>query len=120
MSRTPADTPQAEQAAITRPQNLGGVLPLSARVKSIAVIGQVANSFLTGGGSSAVTPFSSVTPLQGITARAGPSIKVVSSDGSDPASAAALARSSSVAVVVAAGYQTEGADLQCLTLECPN
>jgi beta-glucosidase len=61
-----------------------------------------------------------VTPLQGITQRAGPSVHVAYNDGSDPASAAALARSSSVAVVVAADYETEGADLQCLTLECPN
>jgi beta-glucosidase len=110
-----------EQGAITLLQNRGGILPLDARrVKTIAVIGKVADSFLTGGGSSAVTPFSSVTPLRGITARAGPGVKVAYNDGSDPASATALARSSDVAIVVAADYETEGADLQCLTLECPN
>jgi len=67
-----------------------------------------------------VTPFSYVTPFQGITARAGPGVKVTYNDGSDPASAAALAKSSSVAIVVGAQYETEGTDVQCLTLECPN
>jgi beta-glucosidase len=110
-----------EEGAITLLQNRHAILPLDTRhLKSIAVIGKVANSFLTGGGSSAVTPYSFVTPLQGITARAGPHVRVVYNDGSDPASAAALANSSDVAIVVAADYETEGADLQCLTLECPN
>ena len=110
-----------EESAITLLQNRGSVLPLdSGRVKSIAVIGKVANSFLTGGGSSAVTPYSSVTPLQGITARAGPGIHVAYDDGSNTTSAVALAKASDVAIVVAANYETEGADLNCLTLECPN
>jgi beta-glucosidase len=112
---------RVEQSAITLLRNRKGILPLdAARLKSIAVIGKVANSFLTGGGSSAVTPFSSVTPFQGIAARAPRGVPVTYNDGSDPAGAAALAKASSVAVVVAAGYETEGADVQCLTLECPN
>jgi beta-glucosidase len=116
-----ADAQAVEEGAITLLQNRDSMLPLdAARVKSIAVIGQVANSFLTGGGSSAVTPYSDVTPLQGVTERAGPRVAVSYNDGSDPASAAALAKSSDVAIVVAADYETEGADLQCLTLECPN
>jgi beta-glucosidase len=41
-------------------------------------------------------------------------------DGSDAARAAALAKASDIAIVVAANYETEGADLNCLTLECPN
>ena len=112
---------QIEEGAITLLKNRSSILPLNAaHVKSIAVIGKVANSFLTGGGSSAVTPYSSVTPLQGITARAGPGVRVAYDDASNPASAVALAKASDVAIVVAANYETEGADLNCLTLECPN
>jgi beta-glucosidase len=110
-----------EQGAITLLQNRHAILPLARKhLKSIAVIGKVANSFLTGGGSSAVTPYSYVTPLQGITSRAGSHVHVAYDDGSNPAGAVALAKQSSVAIVVAANYETEGADLQCLTLECPN
>jgi beta-glucosidase len=112
---------QIEEGAITLLQNRGSILPLdSARVKSIAVIGKVANTFLTGGGSSAVTPYSSVTPLQGIAARAGPGVHVAYDDGSNTTSAVALAKASDVTIVVAANYETEGADLNCLSLECPN
>jgi beta-glucosidase len=110
-----------EEGAITLLQNRGPVLPLDpAHVRSIAVIGKPASTFITGGGSSAVTPYSSVTPLQGITERAGARVHVAYDEGSNPASAVALARSSEVAVVVAANYETEGADLNCLTLECPH
>jgi beta-glucosidase len=116
-----ATVQRIEEGAITLLQNRQAMLPLHAkRLKSIAVIGKVADSFLTGGGSSAVTPYSYVSPLQGIIARAGRHVRVVYNDGSDPASAAALAKSSSVAIVVAADYEIEGVDLQCLTLECPN
>jgi beta-glucosidase len=110
-----------EEGAITLLENRGPVLPLdSSHVRSIAVIGKPAGSFMTGGGSSAVTPYAAVTPLQGITERAGPGVHVAFNDGSNAASAVALARSSDVALVVAASYQTEGADLNCLTLECPH
>ena len=110
-----------EEGAITLLANRGSVLPLDpARVKSIAVIGKPAGAFITGGGSSAVTPYSAVSPLQGITERAGAGVHVTYDEGSNAASAVALARSSDVAIVVAANYQTEGADLNCLTLECPH
>jgi beta-glucosidase len=109
------------EGAITLLRNRDAILPLSAsRVKSIAVIGKVANTFVTGGGSSNVTPYSAVTPLQGIAQRAGPGVRVTYNDGSSAASAVALARRSRVAIVVAANHETEGADLQCLSLECPN
>jgi beta-glucosidase len=61
-----------------------------------------------------------VSPLQGVINRAGPGVKVTYNDGSDPASAAAVAKASSVAIVVASQYEIEGTDVQCLTLECPN
>jgi beta-glucosidase len=88
-------------------------------VKSIAVIGAPAAAFATGGGSSSVMPYSAVSPLAGITARAGPGAQVRYDDGSNPARAAAHASSADVAIVVAANYETEGADRQCLSLECP-
>jgi beta-glucosidase len=112
---------QIEEGSITLLKNGGPILPLNTkRVKSIAVIGKLANSFLTGGGSSSVNPYSSVTPLQGISERAGPGVHVTYNDGSEPASAAALARESDVVIVVAGNYEIEGTDLGCLTLECPN
>jgi beta-glucosidase len=116
-----ATAQRIEEAAITLLQNRHAILPLDpARVRSIAVIGKVANSFLTGGGSSAVKPYSSVTPLQGIRDRAGPGVRVAYDDGANTTSAVALAKASDIAIVVAANYETEGADLQCLSLECPN
>jgi beta-glucosidase len=112
---------QIEEGAISLLENRGSILPLEAtHLKSIAVIGKLGNSFVTGGGSSAVKPYASVTPLQGIVERAGPGVHVTYDEGANPAAAAALAKSSDVAIVVAGNYQTEGADLNCLTLECPN
>ena len=112
---------QVEEGAMTLLQNTGPILPLdAARLKSVAVIGAVADSFVTGGGSSGVTPFSHVTPLAGITQRAGPGVKVSYANGSDATAAAAAAKAADVAVVVVANHQTEGADLPCLSLECPN
>lgn len=116
-----ADAQKVEEGAITLLEDRGSILPLSTkRTTSIAVIGREANQFLTGGGSSSVTPYSYVTPLRGITSRAGPGVRVAYNDGSNVASAVALAKSSDVVIVVAADYEIEGADLQCLTLECPD
>lgn len=110
-----AGAQRVEQDAITLLENRGALLPLDpSHLKSIAVIGKAANSFVTGGGSSSVNAYSAVTPLQGITQRAGPHVRVAYNDGSNTSSAVALAKASDVAVVVAAGYETEGADLNCL------
>jgi beta-glucosidase len=46
-------------------------------------------------------------------------VKVTYDDGSDPERAAALAKASDVAIVIAGDYLTEGSDRYCLTLECP-
>jgi beta-glucosidase len=109
-----------EESAITLLKNRGA-LPLKAsKLKSIAVIGPDATKFVTGGGSGNVTPFSVVTALNGIKARAGSRVKVTSADGSDATAAATTAKAADVAVVVVGDYETEGADRQCLTLECPN
>jgi beta-glucosidase len=109
---------QIEQSGIVLLKN-DGLLPLDpARVKSIALIGSDADRFKSGGGSSNVQPFFSTTPRQGIERRAGSRVQVRYDPGDDADRAAALARSSDVAVVVAADTATEGSDKPCLTLEC--
>jgi beta-glucosidase len=106
-----------EESAITLLENRG-VVPLDAsRVKSVALIGNDADGFKTGGGSGNVTPFSYTTPRQALEQRG---LKVSYDDGSDPARAAALAKSSDVTILFASDYETEGTDRRCLTLECPN
>src|SRR5206468_5426986 len=57
--------------------------------------------------------------LDAITKRAGPGVKVSYDDGSDAQRAAGVAKSAGVAIVFAGDYQSEGADKECLTLECP-
>src|SRR5205807_485315 len=77
------DAQRIEESAITLLKNKGA-LPLDAgKLHSIAVIGPDADKFVTGGGSGNVTPFETVTPLQGIKARAGTGVQVTSNDGSD-------------------------------------
>jgi beta-glucosidase len=110
-----------EESAITLLENRRHALPLGARagLSSIAVIGEPATQFVTGGGSGNVKPFAFHDPLTAIRARA-KGAKVLYDDGSDPARAAAIAKSAGVAIVFAADYDSEGADRACLTLECPN
>ena len=97
-----------------------GLLPLRAgRLDSIAIIGDAADEFLTGGGSSEIDPFSYTTPLAAIERRAGPGVRVVGDDGADPERAAAVAAAADVAIVVAPAYLTEGIDRRCLSLDCP-
>jgi beta-glucosidase len=97
-----------------------GALPLdAARLDSIALIGEDADGFKTGGGSANVDPFSVTTPREGITERAGPGVDVRYDPGDDHEDSAALARQSDVAIVFASDHQTEGSDRQCLTLQCP-
>ena len=100
-------------------KNGGSILPLStASTASIAVIGADASAspLTAGGGSASVSSSGTVTPLQGITARAGSGVKVSFNDGSSPSSAAALAAASSVAVVFASNFETEGSDLSNIDL----
>src|SRR4051794_29651659 len=110
---------EVEEQAITLLTNKG-LLPLAAsKLKTIAVIGADATKFKTGGGSGNVTPFEFASPLDAITKRAGPGVKVSFDDGSDASRAAALAKSSDIAIVFAGDYQSEGSDRACLSLECP-
>ena len=115
-----ATSEQIEENAITLLQNRGHVLPLDASaLTSIAVVGKGGNTFVTGGGSGNVTPFSFDSPDAAIAARVQPGTKVLTTDGSNQAAAVADARQSQVAVVIVPDYTTEGIDRACLTFECP-
>ncbi len=108
-----------EQAATLLRDN--GVLPLNARrVHRIAVIGADANQYVTGGGSGNVVPFQFTSLLAAIRRQAGSHVAVTYDDGANVAAAVADARAANVAIVDAGDYYTEGADRQCLTLECPD
>lgn len=119
----------AEQASVLL-KNENGQLPLrAATVQSIAVIGSHADtSLLSGGGSAQVdapgagpSQFGGApvwfpsSPLKAIRAKA-PRARVEFNDGSDPEAAAALAKSSGIAVVFVNQPTSEGRDLPTLTL----
>ena len=109
---------EIEDAAITLLKNTG-VLPLSARrLRSVAVIGPGATQVPTGGGSASVTPYSMITPLEGIRARVGDRAQVRHDDGSDVERAAQVARGADVAVVVTRTTTTGSLFDDCLRLQC--
>ena len=119
------DRKRADRAVARRAEEGGavllrnnGALPIRRKkVRSIAVIGPAANQYMFGAGSSQVSPYSPTTVVQGITARAAKAhIKVTYDDGSDTQGAAALARSSDLAIVVAADSESEGVDKPCMSL----
>ena len=101
-------------------QNNGGVLPLGSSVHSIAVIGSVASvaPISTGAGSAGVNLPYNVTPLAGITSRAGSGITVnyAQGDGASVSAAAQLASTSDVAVVCVGQQTSEGSDRSSLSL----
>jgi beta-glucosidase len=99
-------------------KNSGNVLPLGSADRSIAVIGADASSRpqTAGGGSAGVTSSGTVTPLRGITAAAPSGVTVSYNSGSSDSSAAALAASSSVAIVFASYAESEGSDLTGIDL----
>ena len=115
-------------------RNAGGVLPLGATVKRIAVIGGHADKgVLSGGGSSQVYPDggNAVPGLQPTTwpgpvvyypsaplaelRKALPQVQIDFVDGSDPVAAAALARQADVALVFTNQWASESIDVS-LTL----
>ena len=98
----------------------GGVLPLGRSTSSIAVIGPdgTTDPESAGGGSAAVNPTGPViSPLAGITARAGSGVNVSSYSGTTPSAAAAAARKAQVAIVFANNFESEGSDLPNITLQ---
>jgi beta-glucosidase len=123
-------------------KNKGNVLPLNAAsIKSIAVIGGHADvGVMSGGGSSQVSPaggnpvppppellknplasffkvavYQRSAPLKGIEAKATHAV-VEFDPGTDPASAAAIAKMSQIAIVFAVQHASEGMDLKNLSL----
>ncbi len=123
-------------------KNADNQLPLNASsIQSIAVIGGHADAgVLSGGGSSQVSPaggnavppppqdtsnpltswistevYHRSVPLDSIRHMA-PRAEVKFDSGTDPASAAALAKSSQVAIVFAVQHESEGMDLKSLSL----
>jgi beta-glucosidase len=101
-------------------KNDDGILPLTGKDKTIALIGfdagpAGANLVYNAEGSGRVPEIGTepniVSPLAGMTARAGDSgDTVVYADGSDQLSAIAAAKAASVAVVVVGNSESEGVD----------
>jgi beta-glucosidase len=115
--RTLAREVAAEGTVLLR--NEHALLPFDpTRVRSIAVVGAAgADSFHVGGGSATVLSNEVVSPLQGIQERAGASVRVTSSLGTDPGRAAALAASADVAVVMVGRADAESHDHTALDLD---
>lgn len=97
-----------------------GVLPLDdSTLRSLALIGPGVDTVYKAGASASGTPYTQVTPRDGIVARAGDSIEVTTDDGSDQERAAALARAAEIAVVLVGKSGTGGLrDEPCLSLQC--
>jgi beta-glucosidase len=86
-------------------KNEGNLLPLkTTALKRIAVIGPLADKVALDWYSG--TPLFAITPLAGIRARAGKTVEVTYSDGSDQAAAAELAGKADVAVVIIGNHPT--------------
>jgi beta-glucosidase len=117
-----------EQSAVLL-KNAGGVLPLhGAALKSIAIIGPHADAeMISGGGSAQVDApgrpnagwqahvWFPTSPMKAVKAHA-PEADVRFDSGADPASAAALAKKSDVAIVFVYQWMSEGMDLASLSL----
>jgi len=93
----------ATDESIVLLKNVYNTLPLDkAKLKTIAVIGPWLDQVLLDWYSG--TPPYAVTTLEGIREAAGPGVKVLFADGSDPAEAAALAQKADVAIVVVGNH----------------
>ena len=121
---------KVEEGSAVLLRNENAVLPLDAqKVKSIAVIGYNADwGMISGGGSAQVDPQGQVggtpwrshvwfptSPLKAIRAKA-PGANVSFSSGEDVADAVAKAKTADVAIVFAWQWQSEGGDLENLSL----
>ncbi len=103
-------------------KNSGSVLPLTTATHSIAVIGADASTSVQsdGGGSAGVNSSGTVTPLTGITSRAGSGVTVTYNNGSSTSSAATAAAAANVAVVFVSNFESEGSDLANIDLSSAN
>ncbi|HXA61338.1 MAG TPA: glycoside hydrolase family 3 C-terminal domain-containing protein [Streptosporangiaceae bacterium] len=122
---TPAHVTTARQIAeegTVLLKNSGSLLPLStATTHSIAVLGNDGGAGVqtSGGGSAGVTSSGTVSPLTGITNRAGTGVTVSYEAATDSAGitrAVNLAKSSDVAIVFANYSESEGGDLSNIDL----
>ena len=118
----------AEQSTVLL-KNDNHVLPLDRqKIHSIAIIGTNADTgMISGGGSAQVDPpgrpsagwqahvWFPASPLKAVRAKA-PAANVQFNSGSNPGSAAALARQSDIAIVFAHQWMSEGMDLPTLSL----
>ncbi len=118
-----------EEQSIVLLKNDKSVLPLDhSKLRSIAIIGFNADmGMISGGGSAQVDPQGSsapvwlshvwfpTSPLKAVKAKV-PAADVKFDSGANPASAAALAKSSDVAIVFAHQWMSEGMDLPNLSL----
>jgi beta-glucosidase len=97
-------------------KNDSAVLPVPATTQSIAVLGTGGSTapMYQGGGSAGVNSSGSVSPLQGIQARAGSGITVTSATSHDAAVTAA--RAANLAVVFVNKSESEGSDLATIDL----
>jgi len=109
-------------------KNTGGALPLDrSALHSIAIIGGHADSgMISGGGSAQVDPpgppsqwqehvWFPTSPLKAIAAKV-PAVPMYFDRGTDPASAAAVAKKADVAIVFAYQWTSEGMDVRNLSL----
>jgi len=136
-----ADAQVAQRAAeegIVLLRNEKNLLPLSTRVRRIAVIGGHADiGVLSGGGSSQVIPvggpalrvefktrrdtipyamiFDPSSPLKALAAKA-PHPQVTFADGNNVNAAAAMAKDADIAIVFATAWEIEGHDAETLSL----
>jgi beta-glucosidase len=130
-------TQKIAEGSIVLLKNEPALLPLDAsKLHSIAVIGAHSDvGMISGGGSAQVDPAGGnaimppgkgathwqdqiwfpTSPLKNIRAKA-PSANVQFDPGTDPAAAAALAKSADVAIVFAYYWESEGMDLDTLSL----
>ncbi len=132
-----AITQKIAEGSIVLLKNDSAILPLDAsKLRSIVVIGAHSDvGMISGGGSAQVDPMGGnaimppgkgqthwqdeiwfpTSPLKRIRAKA-PSANVQYDSGADPAAAAALAKSADVALVFAYTWESEGMDLDTLSL----
>jgi len=126
-----------EESGIVLLKNNKAALPLdAAKIRTIAVIGAHSDvGMISGGGSAQVDPIGGnaiaapgqgatrwqeqiwfpTSPLKAIQARA-PKATVTYDSGADPAAAAAVAKAADVVIVFAYQWESEGMDLESLSL----
>eukprot|EP01111_Echinosteliopsis_oligospora_P008732 TRINITY_DN2471_c0_g1_i2.p1 TRINITY_DN2471_c0_g1~~TRINITY_DN2471_c0_g1_i2.p1 ORF type:complete len:693 (+),score=205.69 TRINITY_DN2471_c0_g1_i2:474-2552(+) len=115
-SHTAAARAIADEASVLL-QNYDNILPITADITKIAVVGDDASvhPIATGGGSGGVITNNLVSPLSGITARAGSSVNVVYANSSNPEIASVVA-DADIVIVFVATTSSEGSDRSSLSL----